>query len=351
MNRREAIARMGQCGAALALGAPLGAWQDDRNRLAAPRLDAHAHLISRDLANWMRASSANADVRRIVRPINGRMIVDELEEDGIPRALALSTACLHASDSGRGGRRKKPADEFRDVQNENDFTALQAREHAPTLIPFASVNPKRDYAVEEFVRCVETHRMRGLNVHFGDSDVRLRDAVHLTRAQKLFAEAAQRNVPIIAHIYNEAVSDFGTADIEIFMGQLVEPFPALRVSIAHLGGGGGASEQGPLRIFAILINAMRARPLLAPRVWADCSSVLLTTPRPGAGAISPAQQVALGGMLRVWGLDRLMWGTDALTDRNPSSLEQARRVWPLTDAEWDTLAAFDGAGFLPRSGT
>lgn len=350
MKRREMLGRLG-FGALAAFATPLRAFQDDRSRLPAPQVDAHAHLISRDLADWMRTSSANADVRRIVRPINGRMIVDELEEGQIPRAFALSTACLHASDSGRGGRRKKPADEYRDVQNENDFTALQAREYAPALIPFASVNPKRDYAIEEFVRCLETHRMRGLNVHFGDSDVRLREAAHLTRVQKLFAEAAQRNVPVIAHIFNEAVTDFGTADVEIFMGQLVEPFPALRVSIAHLGGGGGASEQGPLRIFAILINALRARPNLARQVWADCSSVLLTEPRPGAKPISPAQQQALGGMLRNWGLDRMMWGSDALTDRNPGSLEQARKVWPLTDAEWGTLAAFDGAGFLPRTGT
>jgi predicted TIM-barrel fold metal-dependent hydrolase len=350
MTRRDLLARLG-VGAVAALGAPLRALQEDRSGLAPPQLDAHAHLISRDLAAWMRVASADAEVRRAVRPMNGRIVADALEEDGIARAFVLSTAAMHASDAPRASRRKRPADEYRDVQNENDFVALQAREHAPTLIPFASVNPKRDYAVQEFIRCLETHRMRGLTVHFGDSDVRLRDAVHVTRVQKLFAEAAQRNVPVIAHIYNDAVADFGTADVDIFMGQLVEPFPALRVSIAHLGGAGGAAEQGTLRIFAILINALRARPQIAPQVWADCASVLLTEARPGARPISASQQAALGGMLRSWGIDRLMWGTDTWTDRHPSSLTQARRVWPLTQAEWATLAAFDGTGFLPRSGT
>jgi predicted TIM-barrel fold metal-dependent hydrolase len=351
MQRREALSKLGQLGAFAAFGAPLGAWQEDRSRFAAPRIDAHAHLISRDLASWVRTATADAEVRRAIRPINGRIVVDALEEDGMPRAIALSSACLHASDSVRAGRRKKAADEYRDVQNENDFTALQAREHAPSLIPFASVNPKRDYAVAEFVRCLETHRMRGLSVQFNESDVRLRDAVHLTRVQTLFAEAAKRNVPVIAHIYNEAVPDFGTADLEILMGQLVEPFPALRLSIAHLGGAGGAAEQGTLRIFGTLINALRTRPQLARQVWADCSSVLLTEARPGARPISAAQQLALGRMLREWGIDRLMWGTDAWTDRHPSSLTQARQVWPLTEGEWNTLAAFDGTDFLPRSGT
>ena len=65
----------------------------------------------------------------------------------------------------------------------------------------------------------------------------------------------------------------------------------------------------------------------------------------------PAQQLALGRVLRDWGLDRLMWGTDALTDRLANSLEQARKAWPLTEAEWGTLAALDGTGFRPRIGT
>ena len=59
----------------------------------------------------------------------------------------------------------------------------------------------------------------------------------------------------------------------------------------------------------------------------------------------------IGRMFREWGVDRLMWGSDALTDRHPSSLTQARQVWPLSEAEWGTLAGFDGAGFLPRPGT
>jgi predicted TIM-barrel fold metal-dependent hydrolase len=351
MDRREALAQLGRVGALAAFGPPLALWQDDRQRLPPPRVDAHAHIISRDLASWMHSTSADPDVRRAVRPINGRIVVDALEDDAIERAFVLSTACLHASDSSRGGRRKKPADEYRDVQNENDFTAIQAREYEPRLIPFASVNPKRDYAVTEFVRCVETLRMRGLSVHFGESDVRLRDPQQLRRVQDLFAEAARRGVPVIAHIYNDAVPDFGTADVDILLSQIVEPTPNLRLAIAHLGGSGGATEQRTLRIFAALINGVRARPQIARQVWADCSSVLLTEPRPGAAAISAAQQTTLGRMFREWGVDRLIWGSDTLTDRHPTSLVQARSVWPLGEAEWATLAAFDGSGFLPRSGS
>ena len=286
-----------------------------------------------------------------MRPINGRIIVDALEEDGIDRAIMLSSACLHASDVSRGGRKKKPADEYRDVQNEHDFTAAEAAEYAPRLIPFASVNPKRDYAVAEFSRCVDKFRMRGLSVHFGESDVRLRNPQHLARVQELFGEAARRNLPVIAHIFNGEIQDFGSQDIEILIAKVVAPNPGLRISIAHLGGSGGATEERALRFFAALIQTVRAHPQVASQVWADCSSVLLTEARPGAKPISAAQKAALGVMLRNWGVDRLMWGSDTLTDRHPTSLEQARVAWPLTDEEWTTVAAFDGSGFLPRSGT
>ncbi|HYT65576.1 MAG TPA: amidohydrolase family protein [Vicinamibacterales bacterium] len=350
MERRQLLERFAQLGAFAIIAPRFPFAQDDRSRFVAPKLDAHAHLLSRELASWIHSTSADSDVRRTVRPINGRIVVDSLEQDRIERAIVLSTACLHAAEGNVIGRRKRPADEYQDVQNENDFTLAEAVEYAPKLIPFASVNPKRDYAVDELRRCVG-RKMLGLNVHFGGSDVRLRDPRHLERVQTLFAEAAKLDVPIIAHVFNEAIPDFGTEDIEILVTKIVEPLPALRISIAHLGGSGGASEQGPLRIFAALIQAVRARPQIAPQIWADCSSVLLTEARPGAKPISTAQRAALGGMLRSWGLDRLMWGSDTISDRQPTALEQARTTWPLADEEWRTLAGFNGTGFLRQSGT
>jgi predicted TIM-barrel fold metal-dependent hydrolase len=350
MKRRDVLERFAQLGALALVGPQLPFAQDDRARFAAPQLDAHAHLVSRELSAWIQASATDPDVRRSIRPINGRIVVDSLEQDRIERAIVLSTAVLHAADGGVAGRRKKPADERRDVQNENDFTLAEAAEYASRLIPFASVNPKRDYAVEELRRCA-ARKMQGLSVHFGASDVRLRDPRHLAQVQALCAEAARLNLPLVVHLFNDAIPDFGTEDVEILLGRVVEPLPALRIAVAHLGGAGGASEQGPLRIFAALIHAVRARPAIARQVWADCSSVLLTEARPGAKPISAAQRVALGGMLQSWGLDRVMWGSDTTSDRHPTSLEQARLSWPLAETDWNTLASFNGSGFLRPSGT
>lgn len=351
MERRDLLTRFARVGAFALLSPRLSAVQDTRPRFAAPRLDVHTHIVSRDLVAWLRVAVTDPAVRHTIRPINGRILVDALEEDGVERAIALSSAHMHACDTPALARRKRMVEERYDVRNENDFTARQAEEYAPHLIPFASVNPKREYAVDEFVRCVELRKMRGLKVNFGTSDVRLRDPKHLEQVQTLFAEAARRNVPVVARVFNEALGDFGTEDLDILITRVVDPIPGLRLSIAHLGGGGGALEQGTLRLFAALIQAVRQRPQVAPRVWTDISSILLTEPRPGLKPISAAQQAALGTMLKTWGIDRLLWGSDTTSDRNPSALEQARIAWPLTEAEWHTMSAFDGAGFLARSGT
>ena len=347
MDRRDLLARFGQAGAFALLSPTLAPFQESRPRFAAPRLDFHTHIVSRDLIAWLRGAVIDpAVVRYAIRPINGRILVDALEDDGVERAIALSVAHLHACDMPGLARRKSAAEERRDVRNENDFTARQALEYEPHLVPFASVNPKRDYAVEEFARCVEQRKMRGLKVNFGASDVRLRDPEHLERVQTLFAEAARRNIPVVARVFNEAVSDFGTEDLDILVTRVIDPIPGLRISIAHLGGGGGALEQGTLRVFAALIQAVRQRPQVAPRIWTDIASILLTEPRPGLKPISAAQQSALGAMLKTWGVDRVLWGSDTTTDRNPSALAQARIAWPLTEMEWQTMAASDGQAFL-----
>jgi uncharacterized protein len=47
---------------------------------------------------------------------------------------------------------------------------------------FCSVNPLKDYALEEITRCARDPRLRsGLKMHFGNSDVDLGDAKHVAR--------------------------------------------------------------------------------------------------------------------------------------------------------------------------
>lgn len=158
---------------------------------------------------------------------------------------------------------------------------------------------------------------------------------------EIFRYAAGHNIPVVAHIYNELLEAFGAREIEILVAELVEPLPALRISIAHLGWGGGAGPQAQ-KALETLASTVRRRPLVAGQLWADFSGVLLTSAFPPLQSMSSAEQASIGSVMRAWGADRLLWGSDTI----PEALQQSRAVWPLSDEEWEIVAANDGSVFL-----
>lgn len=241
MKRREflqGIAHLGLVAAILPSSSRLR-----RPALPAPRLDAHTHFFSPALVARTRALIRDADIAAAVRPLDAAYVLDELNRTGVERALVLSTAYVNATDVAALGARQPSAPEYRLVREDNDFTAAEAAKAPSRLIPFASVNPKREYALEEVKRCIEQLNMRGVKLHFANSDVRLRDPEHRHRVIEIFRYAADRSIPVVAHIHNDPLEAFGAREIEILIAELVEPLPRLRISVAHLGWGGGAGAQ------------------------------------------------------------------------------------------------------------
>lgn len=137
-----------------------------------------------------RALIRDADIAAAVRPLDAAYVLDELDRSGVEHALVLSTAYVNATDVAALGARQPSANEYRLVREDNDFTAAEAAKAPSRLIPFASVNPKRKYALEEVKRCVERLNMRGVKLHFANSDVRLRDPEHRHCVLEIFRYAA-----------------------------------------------------------------------------------------------------------------------------------------------------------------
>ena len=67
----------------------------------------------------------------------------------------------------------------------------------------------------------------------------------------MFICAAERNIPIVAHVHNDQVEGFGAREIELLVSELIEPLPTL-----HLAWGGGADEntQAALRAFVTHVS-------------------------------------------------------------------------------------------------
>jgi len=320
--------------------AALAAWPDHRRAFARrsptrpPFLNAHAHVNSVRVADHI----AHLMGRRAVEPLDGAEVVRRLDGMGIKRAFVLSTAYMMAAEVGT----PLPPDEERQaVAAENDFAAAQAALAPDRLIPFLSVNPKRDYAPDEIDRAVDRRGMRGLKLHFWNSMVDLRQPEQLASVKRTIDHAAARELPVVGHVYIGAVKGFGPDDIDRLLDEIILPNDRLRFSFAHLGGAGGFSGIVQ-RIFARLVERVGSGHPAAHRVFADMAVTLLSEGIGPIPATQPAARARMGELFRGWGLDRVFWGSDTF----PASLAQTEAAWPLDDTAWDQLAANTGDRFL-----
>ena len=266
-------------------------------------------------------------------------MIAQLDEGGVERALVLSTAYMMAMDAMPGGL--ESAEERAAVARENDYAAIQCARHPERLIPFCSVNPKRPWAREEIDRAVDEGGHRGVKLHFWNSVVDLRDEGTLSDLAPLFGHLAERDLPVVVHVFNGAMNAFGPDDVERFVRRVVEPAEGLRISFAHVGGAGGASPW-VLSIFRRLTELAPPDSELGSRTWVDIAAVLFSQPFKSLPPSNEATRTATGDILRAWGPSRTFWGSDTV----PGYVTQTARTWPLGDDAWNVVTAQDGRGFL-----
>jgi predicted TIM-barrel fold metal-dependent hydrolase len=250
---------------------------------------------------------------------------------GVRRAFVLSTAYLMAADAY--GTRTAEAAEYARVKAENDFTAAECARYPERLVPFLSLNPRRGYAIEEVDRCVE-QKMRGLKLHLWNSLVDTRQTADLAALRRVVERAAHHRLAVVAHILVGAVPDYGPDDTERFVREIIVPFDTLQISVAHLAGAGGFGGRVPA-CFQRLIALCGPDTPYASRVWTDIAGTFSAT-------TAADQATRLGWLLRLWGLHRVLWGSDNID----GALEQTRTRWPLDATAWQPIAEQRGAALV-----
>jgi len=224
---------------------------------AQPVVDHHLHLLA------VRCFAAEG-----IRPHRATDLIRQMNEARIQRGVMLSIAYQ----LGNPNRPPVP-DERRRVQEENDWTAVQAAQYPHRLIAFCGVNPLKDYALDEIARCAKNPRLRkGLKLHFGNSDVDLENPAHLAQLQRVFAAANRHRMAIVAHIranYDKR-RPCGERHARIFIEQLLPAAKNVPVQIAHLAGA-GAYEDDVDAALGAFASAIQARDKRMKRVYFDVS--------------------------------------------------------------------------------
>ena len=115
------------------------------------------------------------------------------------------------------------------------WTAQQVAQFPDRLVAFCSFNPLADYALDELDRCKASGRFTGVKLHFGTSEVDLRNPDHVKKVRAVVQAANRSRMPIVVHVRADA--NYGRIEAEIMLNDVIAAAPDVPLQIAHLCGG------------------------------------------------------------------------------------------------------------------
>ncbi len=259
-------------------------------------------------------------------PLTADKTIQVLDDAGIKRSAVLSVAYW----LGDGAFKGSLAEEYAKVREENDWMAAQIARFPARLVGFCGVNPLRDYALAEVRRCATLPGIKGMKLHFGNSNVDLTRAEHVETVRRFVREVNGNRMALVAHLWIRDRS-YGARHTRIFIDQILPEAPDITVQVAHLGGAGRYAYDMVAAEFA---SAITARNPHMKNVYFDLATVV--TERQSAETIA-----LITKRLREIGIERILFAADTPGGNRPDPVlawATIRRRLPLTEKELRTIA-------------
>lgn len=175
----------------------------------------------------------------------------------------------------------------------------------------------------------EIPRRKGIKIHFGASDVDVRDPDHVVKLKRVFVAANRNRLAIIARLLSRR-DDYGRQDAEIFLSQVVPAAPEIVIQIAHMAGSGPGLDAG--EAMQVYIKAIAARDPLMKNLYFDVASTTTSD-------ATPKTLDLIARTLRQIGLKRILFASDRYSANDtPKVAWRAFRELPLTDEEFQIVA-------------
>lgn len=297
-----------------------------------PFADYHMHLTSAECASIMN-EKLGEEILGTYKPAfhNADEIIAVLDHSGAQKAFALSNAYQWGMDL-----LGMPAEQVYDrVKFENDFTARECAKYPRRLLPFLSIHPLQEYALEEMERCASQLGLRALKMHFTNSNVDLRNPEHLESVKMVMARAAELDMPVLLHFMSRN-PEFGAEDAYILMDEIIARHPNLKIQMAHLGYGGLGDTM--LKMFDAFIQRYEDNPQLnKSNIKMDLAAVISDGSKPLTAPITPEQCERVTAQIRRWGVEHVLFATDWPIFEPYEFAENIRKMLYLTEEEVNTL--------------
>lgn len=291
--------------------------------------DHHVHMMSEEFSEVFKTLLGTDTYIDIpIEEVSGEKIVSLLDEANMNKAFVLSNSYIYGMDQ------VQDSNEYENVKKENNYLANEVAKYPDRLIGFFSVNPLKDYAISEIDRCYDELGLSGLKLHFTNSDVDLRNPDHLIKIKQLFTHVSEKGIPILLHFRSRS-PEFGKEDAEILIDNVISEIPNLKLQIAHLGGW-GSFDRSAKEVFATFIEKYNSNPYLKKEnIYFDISGVIVTDREKELGLDVTTEEdlKKLARMLKEWGLDNIVFGTDYQYQTQTGYLEYMKTYLPLANYE------------------
>lgn len=218
------------------------------------------------------------------------------------------------------------------VEGENSYVAAARDKHPKRTRAFCSVDPLRDYALEELERCRVQLRMDGVKLHHNANQVYLTEPEHLAKVRRVFEFAAQHKMPILMH-FDNSHRRFGEPDITLLTGSILNDLRPVRLTIAHFGTSGGFTARTRAFINTFIAELDTNKKLAKHQILFDISAVALDKDSEGVRKLTDDEFVVLGRYVRRLGFERIAFATDYPLYTPGEYLEILRTRLDLKDKE------------------
>ena len=252
-------------------------------------------------------------------------VITILDDANVDKAVMMSLAFL---------TRFVPDDAG--VSAENDFVAAEVAKFPDRLMGFCGINPLYPGALDEIDRCLALDGMVGIKLGPSFSGMDLTNADHVDALSAVFDKAREHDTPVQLHSQTPADPPMAPDALANLAGIMAD-HPNVRVSYSHCGGVINPGTSGQW------LRLMRPNPDSAFLDLSICLKLFKDAP------LSERERIVW--LLRTWGLDRLLWGTDHVRFFRPTrpefetpkeSLETLSR-YPFTKEEVDFILSGETA--------
>lgn len=298
----------------------------DQSRIA-KAADGHVHILSPELIRIWKGLGIP-----FTRPDEYYRDIDEILRNTAARRIDL-VSMAHVFSSREFG---KFDNERELVEKENSYVAAARNTHRSRLRAFCSVDPLRDYALNELERCRSRLLMDGIKLHHNANQVYLTVPDHLAKVKRVFEFASRHKLPVLLH-FDNSHQRFGKRDADLLVGAILNDLKPISLRIAHFGTSGGFNSRTKAVIDSFREHFRNSPQIRRHKITFDISAVALDKDSEGVRKLTDGEFEELGIYVRRLGFDRIAFGTDYPLYRPAEYLEILRSRLKLTDDEIELL--------------